>query len=665
MPVFEVDIRGTKYQIDAPDEGQAATQVLKLSQQPQHFDFNGSNIPGYDPATGNVKKDDLGKEYGTGIRQAIESTIGLPGDIGPMIGRGGSKLAELLGAEPDAQSNVGNVVSKMAAAAFNPASLLPYNNAASTQDIQENVTDPLLGPAGEPATWEGRAARTTGNFVGGAFAPGGIPRKILSMLAPAAGSEGAGELAHEYAPALEPYARFLGGLAGGAATVPKLGGKPIVEAAKDIGAKTKDLTRIIKRMQQDGMTPQQIQTRLGELGPDATLMDVGPNLRQEGQRIYAAGGRGRGIIDETLTPRDKGASARITGELDANLGPAPVPSQIDAGLKRTQRSLSPEYEKVLGNAKSVNTEAIANDIDSMIANSRGEAKTALEKVRGMLRIEGTETLDPHPRAALATRQAIDGMMAGTQDTNVRRILGDFRKRLDNEIGTSVPGIKAVDAKYANLAGQREAVERGQTVLDSGRTSPRPAELASEIAKGGPVIKGRLSQGARAEIDRIVGTNANDRVALQRIIKGEGDWNRDKLGQLFGKDRADRMISVLEREGTFADTSNRVMKNSATAERLPEGGSNISVRDAFGVGGPKAVAYSGLVKGVEAVMDKFRGAAAANRDERVARIIASTDAQKITTALLKANGGKRLPTDQIENAVRALLLTSGAKGQSAN
>jgi hypothetical protein len=90
-----------------------------------------------------------------------------------------------------------------------------------------------------------------------------------------------------------------------------------------------------------------------------------------------------------------------------------------------------------------------------------------------------------------------------------------------------------------------------------------------------------------------------------------------------------------------------------------------VRAAFMAGGPKSIAYSGLVKGVEAVMDKFRSAAAAGRDERVARIISSTDAQKVTTALLKANGGKPLPQDKIEAAVRALLLTSGAKSQSAN
>jgi hypothetical protein len=72
-------------------------------------------------------------------------------------------------------------------------------------------------------------------------------------------------------------------------------------AARDLGVKGKDLTRVIKRMQADGMSPQEINAELQRLGPDATLMDVGPNLRQEGQRIVAKGGEGRATITDALT----------------------------------------------------------------------------------------------------------------------------------------------------------------------------------------------------------------------------------------------------------------------------------------------------------------------------------------------------------------------------
>jgi hypothetical protein len=630
----------------------AQAQAL-AAQRPKHFELgqapgdDPSKLPaGYDPASGIVSggaiDDKVGNLYGTGIRRAGEAAVGLGGDVMDLGASAGNWLAGQLGADPAAIERANQ--SRQA------GRILP------TSDDVRSFTNEQFGVPNAPMTTKGAYAQTMGEFAGGALGPGGPIRKVLSMALPALFSETAGQATKDTP--YEPYARFGGALLGGGLTVPK-GGKPIKQAAKDLGIKTKDMTRVIKRMQQDGMTPQQIEARLAELGDNATLMDVGPNLRQEGQRIYAKGGGGRSVIDDVLTPRDKGANQRIRTELDTNLGPAPVPSRVDAGLKRTQRSLSPEYERVLGNARAVNTEAIANDITSMIANTRGEAKSALEKVRDMLRIEGSQVLDPHPRAALATRQAIDGMMDSTQDSNVRRILGDFRKRLDAELSTAAPGIKDVDAKYANLAKQREAVERGQTVLDSGRTSPRPVELADEIAKGGPVIKGRLSQGARAEIDRIVGTNANDRVALQRIIKGEGDWNRDKLGQLFGQDKADRMIAVLDREGTFADTSNRVIKNSATAERLPDGADQFGKLPSWKSGGILGLARAAASDIGEAVLDKMRASSATARDSGVARIISDTDRNRIVTALIKANGGKPLPQDQIESAVRALLIAPGA------
>lgn len=648
MPIFEVEIRGAKYQIDAPDEAQAATQSLKLAQQPQHFELG--QAPGDDPSklpAGTLERDDLFKEFGTGVRQSLEGIPGMGGDIYNLMAAGTKKLAS--GMPPFVQRHLSE-------------DLDGKNWLPTSQDVQA-VTNPIMGEVSDPLTTEGEVARTVGNFGLGLLGPGGPIRKLAQVLLPAGGSEAGGRMAE--GTAFEPYARLLGGLIGGGLSVPKVGGKPIKEAAKDLGVKTKDMTRVVRRMQNDGMTPAQIQTRLTELGPDATLMDVGPNLRQEGQRIYAKGGAGRGVIDDVLTPRDKGANQRIRSEIDQNLGPAFEPEMITGsptnpvGLTGLQRKLGPEYEKVLSNAKAVDTQTIANDLDSMITNERGAAQSSLRELRKMLEVPGAPgNLDPHPRAALATRHAIDGMVASTQDPNVKRVLGAFRRRLDGELTKAAPNIKVVDQKYANLAKQKEAVTQGETALKTGDKAVWPQALERDIAKGGPAIKDRLSQGARAEIEKIVGTKANDRLALRQAIGGEGDWNRDKLGQLFGKDKADRIIAVLDRETTFDATSNRVMKNSATAERLDGENAGFGIREAFMSGGPKSLAYAGIVRGAETVLDKMRGAAAASRDERVARILADTDANKIATALLKANGGKALPAEQIEARVRALLLTPG-------
>jgi hypothetical protein len=132
----------------------------------------------------------------------------------------------------------------------------------------------------------------------------------------------------------------------------------------------------------------------------------------------------------------------------------------------------------------------------------------------------------------------------------------------------------VDAKFEELARQREALGRGQQMLDSGRTAPRPADVAQEMTAGAVPDRGigpsavpfRLSQGARAEIERLIGTTANDLNALKSALKGDGSWNRARLVSLFGEQKADRLLQILERERTFAATHGAVTGNSETAAR---------------------------------------------------------------------------------------------------
>lgn len=74
-----------------------------------------------------------------------------------------------------------------------------------------------------PQTTPGKYAQTIGEFVPGAVAPvakasglvNGIERAVGHAVLPAVGSETAGEVAHSYAPSMEPAARVIGAFAGG------------------------------------------------------------------------------------------------------------------------------------------------------------------------------------------------------------------------------------------------------------------------------------------------------------------------------------------------------------------------------------------------------------------------------------------------------------------
>jgi hypothetical protein len=180
-------------------------------------------------------------------------------------------------------------------------------------------------------------------------------------------------------------------------------------------------------------------------------------------------------------------------------------------------------------------------------------------------------LDTNPAALLETRRAIGGVLDTSKDGNTRRVLTQAKQDVDALLASSVPGIKEIDAKRGSLAQAKANVDVGQTALDSGRESLHPTEPRAKLADANTPIGTEmgpqalaLTQGARAEIDRIVGTNLNDRAALNSLVKGEGDWNNDRLSTLFGKEKTDRTYKVLDNEHTMAQTENLALANSKTA-----------------------------------------------------------------------------------------------------
>lgn len=429
----------------------------------------------------------------------------------------------------------------------------------------------------------------------------------------------------------------------------------------------------------DAVDPATIPARLADMGPDAMVMDLGPNLQRQAGALAATPGRAQDLVRSSVAARDAGANARINADLDQTLGAAPVPSAIEAQIKTNMDALGPEYEAAFSQARGVNMKPLANDLDMKIINLRGPEQKAARNVRDMLNVAGTDVLDTDAHTLFQTRQAIDGLMATEANPKVIGLLTGVRKQVDNRLAGSVPGIKKVDAKFAELARQRDALQTGQQTLDSGRTSLRPSELADQFQAGalpqgemiGPsAVPMRISQGARAEIDRIVGTNANDRVGLQKIIKGDGDWNRDRLVTMFGQDKADRMLNVLDRERAFADTSQVVTRNSETAARAaamgevsPSTGGPGLIRSALNFRGGDVAADVG-----NKVIGAAKAAAQGRSNEELANMLTSgvRNSQTITQAIKAVQAAARrgeIAQDAARRLVQAVAVNGGRNGST--
>lgn len=587
---------------------------------------------------------DMLKSAGSGVVQGALDLVGLPGTIQNAFDQSFSKVT-------------GDVASLWGGKGV-PA---PPPSPLSGEGLRDLVSQASGGATEYKAqTTPGRYTQTAASFIPGSLlGPGSVAGKVGTGLLSGVTSEGAGQLAENYAPSLEPYARIAGALVGGLAPS---AAKALFPSAQEVG-----LSEVGKAAAADNLTPQQMMQNLDDLGSRSMVADLGPNLRGQAGAMANLPGRNNGIIREALDQRAEGANARLQSAREP-LGVGIVPSAVKAEIKQGQRDLGPLYTDVFKNAKAIDAQPIADILDSAAATLRGPAQTATQSVRKMLDSVGTDTLDPNPGALFQVRQAIDGMLKGETNDKVVQALTPVRNQIDDTLAAAVPELKQVDAAYAELARQKAALERGQTVLDSGRTAPRPAELADEVAQGalpkgqqiGPsAVPFRLSQGAAADIDRILGNNTNDIAAMNRLIKGEGDWNRAKLETLFGPEKTNKLIQVLDNEKTYADTRNFATGNSLSANRLQyqkqyggsAGGMNIS--DYYGAGGLMGAVRGALVKGARKVAGKAMDA----RNEAINAEIAKnlTGREGVAAALLQQQlRGNRLVGPAKAALVQALL-----------
>jgi len=674
MPLFEIQgPDGKTYEIDAPDENSALGAIGQMEQpaagpsaQPLHPEFDPDNVPsgvpGYNTSTGLIEGDDALSKFRTASGGMLE---GIP-IAGPLI-RSGVDRAAAATLAPFSEKDYGEILKVIQAGTEAEKSMNPKLDTAAQVTGAVAGTIPMIAAA--PGAFGIGQATRVGQVVGATLGGGGLGSGDAFV-------RSGGDLDETLKGGL--WGAGSGGLGTYAAPWIGKGVKKVADAlltgrlAKSTGVDKQAFNLLAKGMERDGLDAASANARLAELGPDAMVLDLGPNLKHQAAALAAMPGEGQKVVRGAIEGRDAAANRRIIDEVENQLGPAPIPRRVSAEIEGNQGLLSPQYREVFQNASPVDTSRIAQYLDREIQTLRGEAQRGLQRVRSMLNRVGTEQLETNPVTLLETRKAIDGMLETVQETNARNALTTARQAVDDQLRASVPGIKEVDAKYAELARQNTALQRGQTVLANGREAPRPHELADEFTQGalpqgeqiGPsAVPVRLREGARAEIERIIGTNANDRVALQRLIKGEGDWNRDRLATLFGQDRADRIIRLLDNERAFADTSQIVTRNSESLARREaindltgQTGADFGVVDSFKAGGVGGATRAAGIKSLEKVVEALQGVKTEAARKQMAETLTSNNTEVVDT-LLKAAKGSNLDPSQIDRVSRALLLTT--------
>jgi hypothetical protein len=395
--------------------------------------------------------------------------------------------------------------------------------------------------------------------------------------------------------------------------------------------------------------------QLGKLGPDAMLADAGPSMLATAQGAAQGVGENRSLLIQAVQDRNKGTVPRLQADLNTALGPAPRVSQIEGGIDNARKAINAnDYAPVLqGTAMHPQSaDTVMAALDALGKSSR----IPMDDVRNALILPGTRNLpDLSPQTWLQARQNIDSMITVANRAGDRYrvgVLQQARDMVDNELAANVPGIKMADAKFANNRAELEGLNTGQTLLDKGKNATHPDDLRDLMTVAPPMVNIRLRQGAHADLERRLGTEANDLSQLKRTVGTPEDWNSQKITDLFGPQAKRRLDTAVDRETVFKKTHDEVAGGPNTAQKIAAGEDmNIKPITNITSGG----LWSDVKKVAVGAVNKVREASAEQQRDAIARVMALRDPAEVARlrdAILQQN---------VTTATRGPLVNQATRG----
>lgn len=475
---------------------------------------------------------------------------------------------------------VGELAKKGVAAAMSAiAPLHAENNIAMTPDMTfgqryDRIMDTLNQrnknfAAENPKT--ALAANVAGSVAGtipaaytgpGAFALG-LTAKTLPGMVAAGGLSGAGINAADAWLRGEDVTKAagLGGALG--ATFPIVGnlaGRAYNAVAGKVAPQfansaTPQLARALK---DDALTPPAINQKIAELGDNAMLADIGPNLRSQAEALVSVPGPGQRKAIDALAQRTENAGVRIENTMNNTLGPSrDIGGVVEQIIQQRKTQAAPHYNHA--HAQSIN---VSPTIDKVLASPAG--KKAVAKAEELLANEGYAFTKGSVRSLDYVKQALDdqvGTLVRSGADKEARIVGGLKDRLLAEMDMQVPSYKTARGIYESDSKVLEAISLGRDIFNKNITAGDITRLTAKMSKA---EKDGLIQSARAEVDRVMGNARNDALAVRDLLRK--DANREKLEMLLGKKTVSDIMRSVNSETAFANTAQGVVGNSKTAAR---------------------------------------------------------------------------------------------------
>jgi hypothetical protein len=260
---------------------------------------------------------------------------------------------------------------------------------------------------------------------------------------------------------------------------------PLARAAVNRG---KSPTQIIADISQEaGLSPEKVVARMKELGPEATLADAFPKLRETAYGAYGVGG----FIDEMgdLTSRNQTAGKRLLDDMEEQTGRKPGDVRREEEFLQSQKAERAALEYSVLDDEFVSFDDALPILKSKSNSSAvGEVLKDLEDTTG-LTLEAMQESGRVPARVLQEIRSIAGEaaedLANRGKPRRARILTDRVSEIDNQL-RQIPGWDKARQNFADASAEIKALNTGRT---AGRT-------ANKIDEDQGILEGVLSDTPR-------------------------------------------------------------------------------------------------------------------------------------------------------------------------
>ena len=480
---------------------------------------------------------DVLKGAGAGVRRGIEGIPGAPGDIAGLGRLGVSKLAQLLGADPETVKAITEYD-------------IPYVPDVSSENIHQ-LTMPLIGESYQPQTTAGKFAATAGEFAPGFINPLGGAGKVLKdvgkgiiagVTSEAAGQATAGT-------ALEPWARAAGGIAAGVAPAAAEAG---VKAVRGADARQAEIAA------EEAARQHGVQLTKGQRSGDVS--------QQMAEQQMLHGARG-GLAQRLMEQRQRASLEAIK---DASLGimdtaaPARAGTPVEAGgaLNRMTEARARELmEKGGAGIEQAINQGVMIDAERL----RGLPAELQTKLAGDTPFVPDVIIDVNTPVAKQAMDRVSTFIKQAEDPSVAEVSLAGAERLRQQLGTlkaATPEDRRAMAKIMQHFDDwyDDAVAKDARVMPNagalpGPGGPRdPRDVLSDLIAN----RGTFKQGA--DIARPRGKPVGGREVAK--IATEGTHPEDTARLFKPNDRGELSSSAI-------DAIDRMKAVGATSEELDQ------------------------------------------------------------------------------------------------